>query len=1373
MYKSNNIRTLLALTFFCLFSFASAQSPQLYTPLQGLTSSHVNSLYQDPLGLIWISGEKGLSSFDGLNFQSYKYSKDKEFSLRSNITHNILVDKLGQYWVGTSKGLHKFDKEKNKFEYLPVNTRERQSGDAVYISDIIESFNKDQILVSTNGYGVYIINIKDQSIDSVQTKVVRNIMPSGFVKTIFIDSKNRLWVSMEINEFCAIDLNSFERINLVFEKGLENYIINSNVNVFTEDSRTGNILIGDQNLGLLIYDKHNNIIRRPRNSFDQYFNTIESILERKDGKLLIGSENQGLWEFDRKTETIKRFYIEGHILNMRHSKVHSMIEDMQGNLWLGIYQQGVLKIPQNNSYVEYLPVSIDGEYGNAAANTSFFRDNQGNLWIGTDGAGLFCVNRRNNTIKNYNTSNTGLLSNSIMSIAKDGQDNIWIATYGYGLFYYKNGVINNYQSTKILEQKKIMSLLYDQKRNYLYISTHGNGLYYLDLNKNELTHVKRPVNRWINTLFLDNSNLLWIGSTSKVSCYDPDKDEIKEYNLKLLSNINITSFAEYNHSIWIGTNDGIAEYNRDADTCTLFETDNDITGVSAIITDKKNGLWATVNNGIFYMDLKTKQNHMVSSYEVSQAGEFCSGAAYSYSDSLLIFGGNNGVIIFNSKIGASYQSKLPPIVFSKLHVNEFHVDYQPEREEKNRLDAAISNATQIKLDGKNNSFSIDFAVLDYTNPHSINYTYKLVGYDTQWRTSKSQTATYENLPYGKYKLIVKANYRNTGDLQIEEETRSIDIIVAYPWYLTIYAKFTYFILVLILGFIIYRIYYNKYQQNKLLDQTKEKERIKEAKLKLFTSISHEIRTPLTLIISPLKKLMEKNEKDEDAKSIYNLMYRNSMRILMLINQLIDIRKIDNGQLKLHFDELDLLEEIKATMLSFNNMAIVKQIRFSLENFDSDYLKIWADKLHFDKIFFNLFSNAFKYTPEEGKILIRIRCHENKKEFITKISEFVEITVFNSGSNISEKDIDNIFERFYQGDNNQNGGSGIGLNLTKELVELHHGKIDIRNVADSEGVEFKILLPLGNAHLSEEELEITTEHQNTNSDDTTHKDYLKMLSANILPDNDDDDKTDKRKLNILVVDDDDDFLKYIKGELSEYNVSISKSGNMAYKQILVNMPDIVVTDLMMPDGDGYDLCNRIKNNPDTDHIPVIILTSENDESNRVKSLQFNADQYLSKPLNIQLLKSAISQVVRIREKIKNKMQRTEMGYNYNQIKIDSADAKLTKKVVDIITENLKEPDFGVEELSREVGMSRVHLNRKLKENFGMSPSTLIRSIRLKQAAYLLIHNKVNVSEVAYMVGFSSHSYFSNNFSNYFGMSPKEFIAYYSENADDETIKKLFE
>jgi YesN/AraC family two-component response regulator len=356
-----------------------------------------------------------------------------------------------------------------------------------------------------------------------------------------------------------------------------------------------------------------------------------------------------------------------------------------------------------------------------------------------------------------------------------------------------------------------------------------------------------------------------------------------------------------------------------------------------------------------------------------------------------------------------------------------------------------------------------------------------------------------------------------------------------------------------------------------------------------------------------------------------------------------------------------------------------------------------------------------------------------------------------------------------------GGSGIGLHLTKELVLLHHGQIEVHNV-NEEGVEFIVRMPLGNAHLTDQELtssgsvEVdTTLMTDLVTDTPAEKEFIDSQTAM----QEKEEVESKEKYTILIVDDDEDFCHYLKKELTNFSVQLCHSGNQAWKQILSTHPDVIVTDYMMPDGDGLELCQRIKSNPETDSIPVILLTSEGSEAIELKSTQLNADRYLTKPFNILLLKSAINQALRVRDKIIKQIHRTEMGYEYDSLSMDSANDNLLKKVTDYIKDHLEDCDLSVEDLSKEVGISRVHLNRKLKEIIGMSPSNLIKSIRLKQAAYLLVNNKVNISEVAYKVGFSSHSYFSYNFHDFFGMSPKEFIVYYAENQDEESIRKLLE
>ena len=525
-------------------------------------------------------------------------------------------------------------------------------------------------------------------------------------------------------------------------------------------------------------------------------------------------------------------------------------------------------------------------------------------------------------------------------------------------------------------------------------------------------------------------------------------------------------------------------------------------------------------------------------------------------------------------------------------------------------------------------------------------------------------------------------------------------------------------------------------------------------------------------MSPLKQMREA-EQDPHQKDLYNLMYRNSLRILRLVNQIMDMRKVDEGQMQLHFLETDIVFFIKDIMQSFNHMAVTRNIDLSLRP-ASEVINLWIDQGNFDKIVFNLLSNAFKHTPDGGRISIGISAPQKNRETLpAEIASLVKITITNSGSHIDTPDLDKVFERFFQSDVlDAKTGSGVGLSLTKMLVELHHGVITAANTDD--GVCFTVMMPVGCAHLSEQEMSATSHHKDL---------YTKRLPVEDLLRNTEDiafspaaeasDKVVKSRRSVVIVDDDSEIRDYLLAELrSQYKVKTFPGAQEAWADISATQPDVVVTDLVMSGMDGMELCRKIRHNPVTNHIPVIVLTSSTDESSHLESIDSGADRFLSKPLSIELLKSAIARVISSRDTLRGKYA-SGTRYDYEEVKVASPGVGLMDRVMDVIKHNLDNPEFGVDDLSREVGMSRVHLNRKLKEARGISPSSLIKSTRMKQAAYLLVHDKANISEVAYRVGFSTPSYFSNSFRSYFGLSPKEFVVKYSDVTDRETLDKLFE
>ena len=499
------------------------------------------------------------------------------------------------------------------------------------------------------------------------------------------------------------------------------------------------------------------------------------------------------------------------------------------------------------------------------------------------------------------------------------------------------------------------------------------------------------------------------------------------------------------------------------------------------------------------------------------------------------------------------------------------------------------------------------------------------------------------------------------------------------------------------------------------------------------------------------------------------MYRNGLRINRLVNQIMDVRKIDDGQMQMHFRKTDIVYFIKDIMQTFGNLAQDKNVSFTLES-AQDALEVWIDQGNFDKVIFNLLSNAFKHTPDGERIQIRISAPEKNSGILpTEIEEVVRIGIFNSKSHIDEQYLEKVFERFFQTDVlDTKVGSGVGLSLTKQLVDLHHGIVKAENKED--GVIFTVVLPLGNAHLSEEEMSITTHHKDlyvkTIEEISKSTEDLSYTPSEVTQ------KNAKTKKTLAIVDDDAEIRSYLAMELRDfYNVHTFASAEQAWSSISTDVPDLVITDLIMEGMDGAALCSKIRHNPGTNHIPVVILTSSTDEESVQRCTDCGADRYCTKPISVELLRSVVANTISNRDMIRNKYT-NPIEYDYSGIQMTSATEHLTKRVVEVINAHIEDPEFSVEDLSHEIGISRVHMNRKLKETIGMSPSNLIKSIRLKQAAYLLIHDEVNISEVAYRVGFSTHSYFSSSFRDYFGMTPKEFVAKYVGCTDEETLKKIF-
>lgn len=1353
----------------------SAQNPRFYHAEHGLSSSRINGIYQCSDGFIWIFGENGLDRLVGDHFKRFEHKEDVPSSLSNNGVNDVFMDDRKQLWVGTGKGLDRFDAHTNQFEHIQL-TEDDVDPHRFSISTIIGGIDPNTILVSTSGHGIFVVDITTRRPIPETTEQLQRLLGTAFIGQLLIDGRGWLWALTSQNGFKVIDLNTNKVVTIQQTREVGDLQTGQLIGSMYNDPVTGNVLIGSSSTGLYLYDAALGLLRKPADPALATKN-IQSLLVRKDSTILLGSENRGIWVFDRTTETIQPFEVPNHAqVDLKHSKVHALMEDNTGNLWVGLYQKGVFVIPQSNSGFEYFAINNDHSGKNRACVSAFARDKRGNIWLATDGGGLFCA--PGDDLDHVVEKNDGIECNSMISLAVDGNGTIWAGSYGHGLFCSTDGRrFTQPEYLKGIPNDKIMYLSYDNRRNYLYIGTNGGRFVILDLHTHQLKLVDAPINRWIRSIYMDSTGRLWIATSEGAFYYDVDQRVLLNADIGIAAYHLTNCFVEHENILYIGTAVGLVAYDMKMNRHKVIPLgkENETDNILSMAMGEDQSLWFTTTKVLSRLNVKTGHLRSYPEFEGFSIGEYKFSSVLKDEKGRLLFGGDNGVVRIDPLQVNRQQQRMRPIFFTELNINNSFVEFG-ESTTCQPLNAALLYADKLRLKHKDNSITLYFSAQEYANPQKVNYSYRLNGIDNTWHHTDAANAkaTYVSLPPGHYTFEVKGYF---DEESINVTQRKLSIVVANPWYSSLPARIGYFLLALTIAYFIVVYSRHKQAERRKLEMARYNEQVKEDKLRLFTSIAHEIRTPLTLIISPLKKLMEQ-PADKETTELHNLMYRNSLRILQTVNQLLDVRKLDNGQLSLHFVEQDLNELVKSSMLAFKNMATAKQVSFSLESSDTEHLDVWVDSRHFDKIIYNILSNAFRHTPVCGKILIRLSIKDNIDQFgHPAITDYVEMRFFNTGEPIAANDINRIFERFFQGTNKvEASGSGIGLHLTKELVLLHHGTIEAYNVGN-EGVEFIVRLPLGNAHLTDAELSaIPADVDRAASCDLTgewisEQEYV----ASVEPEEEREEEatTPKNKHSILVVDDDEEFCRYVKKELADYTIYTCNSGNKAWKQLLSLHPDVVVTDYLMPDGDGLELCQRIKSNPETDAIPVIILTSEGSESVEMKSIQLHADRFLTKPFNILLLKGAIGQAIRVREKIRKKVQRTEMGFNYDTLVMDSANDKLIKRVVEYIKEHLEDCEMSVEDLSREVGISRVHLNRKLKEILGMSPSALIKSIRLKQAAYLLVNNKVNISEVAYKVGFSSHSYFSYNFHEFFGMSPKEFIIYYTENQDEESIRKLLE
>ncbi len=1330
-----------------------AQSPRMFTVSSGLISSQVDGVFQDGENSIWITSGYGLTRYDGSNFEHFYHIEDNPFSLSSNNAHFILEDSRGTVWVGTEHGLDIYDPDHNSFSEVPLVVSDP---DVTWLIEGNVSENGSRIYCNVLLSGIYVIDSETHKPDSVLTDAVNGVLGTGR-GPLLLDSHGILWKERNGEGLKAFDTASAREVPVIWDGASEPYRMRFGAASIVEDPVNSDLYVATHDNGIFRLDRQSMTLSRLEGS--DGVGLIESINMKTQNagvfsrRLYVGTEDHGLEVFDLETGTYIKDGTERFPYCSDNIKIHDIFFDHQGNMWLAAYYSGVVLIPESLNGFQNYKLSAGMHMGVNDAPITSVVENQsdGKIYVASDGAGIFRM-ESTGVYTPINRSNSGLSNDSVKELIVDRRGKMWVGTYLGGLLTYTSDEgFRPFRGGRDIPSVRVWAMVYDPGSDILYVSTLGGGLYLVDTRQETVVgSVPEMARRWARTLFLDSYGKLWIGTDEGVVYFDPTVRQAMDYDVYgPWEGRPVYAFCESKDgTLWIGYRLGVVELDRSSHNVrTWTETDGmHCQVVKDILAGPDGDIWVSTLNGLSKLDPKTGKIINFHEYDGLPGNEFYSGSAYKTSDNHMYFGAMDGLASFYPHLVNMKSHRLSGVHLSNLTMSNSPVVYDPVLGKKNLLDAHVYRAGRILVPRGCRVVSFGFSTPEYSDPMRVRYGCLMTRCDQEWRAADNSTmVSYTNLRPGRHKLRMRAYFEGDEESYAYSET---DVRVRAPWYLSAWA------------FLIYLAFLSLIVSALL---TRRKRRLKAERdtmrLDMFSNITHEIRTPLFLVMSPLKKLREA-EKDASLKDTYNLMYRNALRVNRIVNQIMDLRKVDEGEMHLHFQNTDVIYFIRDIMKSFDNLARSKGVSFTLSSADQERY-LWIDHGNFDKIIFNILSNAFKFTPDGGRIDISVSSDNG----------FTEIAIHNTGSHIVEKDIKKVFGRFYQSSNSANlEGSGVGLSLTSQLVELHHGSIRAVNTED--GVSFIVVIPEGKEHLTKEELSPTNHHKDlyTKSPEMSVENESAAAVINAGEEGASARETKGMK-RIVIVDDDQDTRLFISKTFNDYNVDAFGNGDDAWSDITTSKVDAVITDLHMPGMDGYALCRKIRRNPMTSHIPLIVLTSVDDEGSEQLCSDLGADRYFVKPVSTDLLRSGVAQAISARESIRLKLMNAD-AHDYAAVKVMPYDEKLKARILQAINERYSDPDFGVEELSLAVGISRVHLNRKLKAIMGVSPSVLLKNTRLKQAAFLLVDNsQPNVSEIAYKVGFSAQSYFSVAFHEYFGMTPTEFAFHYGGNR--EKVEHLFE
>ncbi len=1306
----------------------------------GLPNNQIQCIYQDAQGIIWVGTNHGLSRFDGYEFENFLESDIDSFSIKGTIVRTITEDNKGNLLVGLeSGGLNVFDKKLERFTQ-PLRQHPLFKGREVSVNDIKKD-DKGNIWLATS-----ISVIKIDSTDNI-TRIPLHKEKDEFVRILQFDKKGKLWAGTNSGLY-VIDTtnNTYESIELPYN---EDFNRNHEIwEIFL--NYDGNLWIGTYTSGIMIVNPQTKSVE----PFDlkpefERSRTVRSILSKEKGKYWIGTR-AGLYFYDQTKGSISIFrHDDREPKSLVNNSVLDMFTDRQGKIWIGT--RGGLNLISNSTQVFHNynahPSDRSGRYLNSSVIYAFWEDHEGNIWVGTEDGGINIYDQKENRYKYIKVDDknpdSSISRNCIKAFQEDKDGNLWIGMFygGISVLNPETGKYTHYRNDpnnpKTLSDNRVWDIMRDHNDDIWIATTRGVDKF--DYQKKEFIHYPQLAREQVNWIDIDSHDNIWLGTADEVVIYNLVNNEIakfKEHSRDFLE--------DSKGRFWITTLDkGIVQYSRFEGPTRYYQYKDGLCNNQAlcVLEDNMQTLWISTSNGLsnFNPDIEVFRNF--SSKDGLRNNQFMYGAAYKTKDGNLIFGGISGFNIFDPSEVKSDQNEYP-IVFTDLRI--FNKKVKIDSSKDAVLKQSILESDHIVLDYKKNVFTLDFAALNYTNSEGNLYSYYLEGFDQEWSEPNNvRTVTYTNLDPDDYIFRVKRIVPGAPDSQ----ESSILITILPPFWKTLWFKLIILFVIISLIYLLiqFAIFRQKIKHEVIYERmnSKRQRELENLKMKFFTNISHEIRTPLSLIITPLEKLTSQKLSMEEINSHLEIMKKSAVKLSKLINQLLDFRKLESGNLKLQLKQGDLVRFIAEEVESFRSFAKEHGVELSFNSLkDKLFTCFDADKI--ENILNNLLSNAFKYTERGGNVAVNLSLifkSVDDNETNNKVDkEFIKIVVKDTGTGISQNSIQRIFDRFYQADDrNIKKGTGIGLSYVKELVELHNGTITVDS-KQGKGSEFIVHIPLI-ADCSEEQTKITE----AESGQPLLDKEVDKESGDIKP---------KAKF-MLIVEDNADVRMLLRTHFeTNYNVAEARNGVEGWERAIETIPDVIISDVLMPDMDGYEFCSKIKKDERTSHIPVILLTALHSKEHEYKGLSAGADDYITKPFDLTILQTKVENLLALRKSLKKKFS-DEVTLQPKNVAVSSPDEKFLQRAIKSVEKNIANPELDIESFAKEVGVSRMQLYRKLDALTNMTVKEFIRNIRLKRAAQLLQQDKMTVNEIAYSVGFKDISHFRKCFRQLYGMNATEY------------------